>query len=167
MTSRLRGDVAALVVAACAVLSGCTIGQSSQSPQSHFAFPNSNVIPLGEAQGSATKLCGLLFVDWGSPDADDQDLATQRALEKSQGDLLINVRTDSSLFTVPMLFAICKTRVRGTSARMEVGRQILVPMNPAGGSPPPAAPPLTAGGCSQDSDCKAGRVCRSGACTSP
>jgi Cys-rich repeat protein len=158
---------ATLGLAALVTLAGCTFGQSAQSPQSHFAFPNSNVVPLGAAHGSATKLCGLLFIVWGSPDADDQELATQRALETSSGDLLINVRTDSSLFAVPYLFAICKTSVRGTAARMEVGRQVLLPMNPGAGPPPAPAPAPAAGGCTQDSDCKAGRVCRAGACTSP
>ena len=56
---------------------GCSFGSASISPSSHFAFPNSNVIPIGSASGSKTRLCGILFVQWGSPDGDDQEAATQ------------------------------------------------------------------------------------------
>lgn len=142
---------------------GCTLGSASQSPQSHFTFPNSNVIPLKEARGSSSKLCGLLGITPGAPDAEDQEAATREALDRSGGDLLINVRTDTRIFNA-FLFAICTTKVRGTAAKMEVGRQQLSPMS--GAQPPPVAPPR-AGGCTSDQDCKAGRVCREGACTSP
>ncbi len=153
---------------------GCSIGSAQQSPQSHFAFPNSNVIPLGPAEGTASKLCGILFINFGSPDAQDQEDATQQALSKANGDLLINVRTDSKLFMVPMLFATCSTTVRGTAARMEVGRQALGAVNTA--APPPAAvdpsnvpgpmPAAPRGGCASNFDCKGGRSCVAGQCVS-
>lgn len=185
------------VIAAIAVigLSGCTVGNSAQSPQSHFAFPNSNVIPIGESQGSHSKLCGLLIFNFGSPSGADQDIATKEALEKAKGDILINVRTDSNTFFFPGLFTVCTTSVQGTAAKMEIGRQQLGPMSsgtPASGgfvpstpapsstfvpatptatfvpsTPPVSPPPTPMSGCTSDADCKAGRVCRSGACTSP
>jgi hypothetical protein len=174
-------------------LSGCMQGSASQSPMSHFAFPNSNVIPIGPAEGSKSKLCGILFVNWGAPDADDQDNATREALEQTSGDLLINVRTDSKIFSIPMLFSICSTKVRGTSCKMEVGRQELSAMNPGANRPPPPrrpkprpaentddgaseppppppppAPPASrTSGCGSDNDCKGGRICREGSCVNP
>jgi len=154
-----------------ATLLGCTLGSSSQSPQSHFAFPNSNVVPLAEATGSNSRLCGLLLVTWGSPNGEDQDKATRDALESGNGDILINVRTESSLFFVPYLFAICTTKVRGTAAKMEVGRQQLGAMNTATPArPPPPPPPVSApqvGGCTNDQACKGQRVCIQGVCANP
>ena len=185
LKTRLAVFIGAL--AAGATVLGCSFGASSQSPMSHFAFPNSNVVPLGSARGSASKLCGLLFVTWGSPDADDQEHATREALEASGGDLLINVRTDSKVFFVPMLISICTTKVRGTACKMEVGRQQLSAMNPGANPPPQAAPPLAPaaaapptpaspqpppvaparGGCASDADCKTGRICKDRACVNP
>ena len=168
-----------LPLAALAVLvlsTGCSFGAASISPSSHFAFPNSNVIPIGSASGSKTRLCGILFVNWGSPDGDDQEAATQRALKKSGGDILINVRTDSQIFSIPMLFSLCITKVQGTAAKMEVGRQQLDAFTqPGDRGPPPAPPPAhvpaaappAGGGCSTDADCKGGRACVNGACAWP
>ena len=109
-------------------LTGCSIGFSAVAPQSHFTFPNSNVVPIGEAHGSNSKLCGLLFVVWGAPDGDDQQRALNQALSQSGGDLLINVRTDAKTFMVPYLFATCSTHVSGTAVKMEIGEQDLSAM---------------------------------------
>jgi len=142
-------------------LSGCVFASASQSPQSHFVFPNSNVIPLSESEGSTSKLCGLLIVQFAGPDADDQETATREALAKSNGDVLINVRTSTKMINFGVA-TICTTTVQGTAAKMEVGRQVLT------GAPAPAATPApTSGGCESDSDCKGNRVCRSGACVNP
>jgi hypothetical protein len=152
---------------------GCSFGAASISPSSHFAFPNSNVIPIGSASGKKTRLCGILFIQWGSPDGDDQEAATQRALKESGGDILINVRTDSQIFFIPYLFSLCITKVQGTAAKMEVGRQQLDAFTrpPDDRPPPPAAPPPAqpppGGGCSSDADCKGGRACINGACAWP
>jgi hypothetical protein len=160
----------AVMIGIWATTTGCSFGAASISPTSHFAFPNSNVIPIGQASGSKTRLCGLLLIQWGSPDGDDQEAATQEALEKSGGDILINVRTDSQIFMIPYLFSLCITSVQGTAAKMEVGRQSLgaFTQDPHSGAPPPAAPPPAAqpvaGGCTSNNDCKGGRACVNGAC---
>jgi hypothetical protein len=173
--------IALALAAGFAVAYGCSFGFASLAPQSHFAFPNSNVIPLGHAEGSKSKLCGLLFINWGSPDGDDQEEATREALEQAHGDILINVRTEASTFMIPYLFAICSTKVQGTAAKMEVGRQQLTAFTsgaPPAAAPAPAAPPPAAlatpvsmpppgGGCTRDTDCKGDRICSAGACTAP
>jgi hypothetical protein len=161
-------------------LAGCSFGSASISPMSHFAFPNSNVIPIGEAKGSHTRLCGLLIINWGSPDGDDQQIAIEEALEETGGDILINVRTDSQLFMIPYLFALCITSVRGTAAKMEIGRQQLDAFTTPGQPPPAAAPPPAVapppaiaappaprpvpGGCKTDAECKGDRICEAGVC---
>jgi len=173
---------------AASALSGCTLGSSSQSPISHFAFPSSNIIPIGPAHGQVSKLCGILFVTWSSPDSDDLDEATRQALESTNGDLLINIRTDSKVFTIPMIVSVCTTKVRGTSCKTEVGRQVIpvvtaAPPPPLPPPPPPpqvvvapapasapapmAAPPARPNGCTSNDSCKAGRICRDGKCVNP
>lgn len=119
----VRLTVCTLVLIICV---GCKIGSGAQRVvQSHFAYPNSNVIPIGTAQGSKSRLCGLLFINWGAPDYDDMDQAINRALTSTGGDLLINMRTDQKIFTIPFLFTVCITNVSGTAAKMEIGRQRL------------------------------------------
>ena len=157
-------------------LASCGFGASSQSPSSHFVYPNSNVIPLGAAEGTTRRLCGILFVNWGTPDADDQDSATRDALEASGGDLIINVRTDTTLFFA-WFFSLCTTHVRGIAAKMEIGRQQLgpgsgaapplppptpevTPVPPVPPPPPPPRPSTLPDECATNSDCKGGLVCR-------
>lgn len=160
----------ALLPAIVMFLVSCTMGASSSYPASHFAFPNSNVVPIGRAKGSHTRLCGLLVVNWGAPDGDDQEEATLEALNRSGGDILINVRSDNRIFMVPYLFTLCMTKVQGTAARMEVGRQELEAYSSHGrGQARPASrtahPPVS--GCASDVDCKLGRVCRDARCVYP
>src|SRR3972149_4073290 len=117
----------ALVIVTSMALIGCVLPSTAvMVPSSKFVYPNSNVIPVGEVSGSKRKLCGLLFINWGAPDGDDQLRASENALEEMQGaDLVIDMRVSSSIFVFPGLFSICSTSVQGTAAKMEVGRQIL------------------------------------------
>ncbi|MBS2017708.1 MAG: hypothetical protein JST00_32820 [Deltaproteobacteria bacterium] len=184
MMKRATSTLRALTPVSLAVtlLSGCTLGSSSQSPQSHFAYPNSNVIPMGEARGSHSRLCGLLIFNWGAPDGDDQEAATKEALERANADILINVRTDSAQQIIPMLINICKVSVRGTAAKMEVGRQQLSAINTAAAAPlpPPPRVPVAApvppppplqgspgASCVRDTECAGDdQVCERGQCAS-
>ena len=163
------------------ITTGCSIGSSSAGSASHFVYPNSNVTPIGEAKGEVSKLCGILFVNFGSPTGADQQKAIDQALQTSGGDVLINLRTDSKVFLVPMLFSMCSVNVTGTAARMEVGKQALsatnrgtTPMPAPAMAPAPATAPVVApaavpvaGGCTNDTQCKGSRVCSAGQCVSP
>ena len=104
----------------------CVYGFSASQPSSHFAYPNSNVRPIGEATGKRTKLCGLLFFNVGTPNLADQEMAVSRALQSSNGDMLLDMQIDSKQFLFPYLFSTCTTRVYGTAATMEIGTQQLI-----------------------------------------
>jgi hypothetical protein len=91
-------------------------------PQSHFDYPNSNVIPLGKVAGEASSsaLFSFPFLD-----SNLKEKAIRNALEqKPDADILINYmqfqkRTD-------ILFIHTLTlRVEGTAAKMEIGMQKL------------------------------------------
>jgi hypothetical protein len=91
-------------------------------PQSHFDYPNSNVIPLGRVTGEAsyTTIFSMPFAD-----SDLIKAAIKDALQKKPGaDMLINYmefqdRTD--VFIVHIL----TVRVEGTAVKMEIGKQKL------------------------------------------
>jgi hypothetical protein len=154
-------------------------------PSSRFVYPNSNVTAMTESKGSHTKLCGLFFIPFGTPDADDVDTANREAVEKVQGaNLMIDVRADTSLTMILYGFLnICSVKVQGTAAKMEVGRQALDAAPAAQAckrdkdcpgdqecrqnrcAPPNAAPQRQA--CKRDKDCKGDDICNNGFCEAP
>ena len=120
------GVFAGLLCSIAGALVGCTVGTGAyQRPQSHFDFPNSNVIPLGQAHGEATTTAiGRLSI----MDADLQEQAIQNALKQKGGDLLIDVTYTYKITSFPLLFIpIYSTTINvdGTACKMEIGKQIL------------------------------------------
>jgi len=99
---RFRGltRLAALVLPAL-LLGACYFGSMSRIPQTHFTYPNSNVIPLGETRGSATKLCGLGF-QWAAPGGEEGNRAIEEALRRKGGDLLINAQMEAGTWNIPL-----------------------------------------------------------------
>lgn len=106
--------------------SACAIANTAAFvPQSHFDFPNSNIIPIGPAKGEATNF--RIFVP-SNVDADLEETAYQRALQQTGGDLLIDVYKTSVTRMLSLLyFQIYWTtlEVDGTAAKMEIGKQKL------------------------------------------
>lgn len=97
--------------------------------QSHFTFPNSNVIPLGTGKGTA-KVHGDIynFPDVGSATTN----AMEQAIKSKGGDLMINVMINTVTTTTTVIsggdFSISfdvDITVQGTVAKMEVGKQML------------------------------------------
>src|SRR5712691_1130516 len=79
---------------------GCTVVSSAWLyPQSHFDYPNSNVIPLGSTRGEATKTA-VFF-----PTIMDGDLkqeAIQSALQAKGGDILIDFVQSTKVVYIPI-----------------------------------------------------------------
>lgn len=110
---------ASLLVAA----TGCTrVFLTGFDAQSHYDYPNSNVIPLGKVEGESSKTFIL------SPpliDAEMQEAAIKNALSKKPGaDILINY-TEFQEITPVLFITTLKYRVEGTAAKMEIGTQKL------------------------------------------
>lgn len=126
MNKTIRGLLMLGVLFFALACTACSYGNGYRINSTHFAYPNSNVVPLGEVEGSSTRLCGLLFINWGSAGGDDVDSAIEDAMHAEAGaDLLINADVETGQFYFPYLFSTCYASVRGTAARMEVGRQEL------------------------------------------
>lgn|SRR3990167_3201858 len=118
------GIFAGVLFSMAGALVGCTVGSGAyQRPQSHFDFPNSNVIPLGQAHGEATTSAfGRLSI----MDADLQEQAILNALKEKGGDLLINVTYTYKLTAFPIIPIYTTTiTADGTACKMEIGKQIL------------------------------------------
>ena len=95
--------------------------------QTDFVYPNSNVqqIDSQRVTGSASKLCGLLIFNWGTPDVVLLNKAIDKAKSKAGADLLINANYSSSIFSIPPLFSVCSAEATGYPATMEIGKQEL------------------------------------------
>jgi hypothetical protein len=118
-----------LIIMACfgvAVSSaGCTIGSATWPvSHSHFAYPNSNIIPLGHVKGEASQFYLLhdMVVD---PTLHEQ--AVQAAIKQKGGDLLLDyhVRYDVKQYLPMFLLTESTWVVEGTAAKMEIGKQTL------------------------------------------
>jgi hypothetical protein len=90
-------------------------------PQSHFEYPNSNVVPLGKAVGKASV---TKFMAYPFKTAELEEEAINNALQQSGGDILINYMVFEER-TVFLVFQTLTLRVEGTAAKMEVGTQKL------------------------------------------
>lgn len=110
--------------------SGCVIpAGNARVNSSHFVYPNSNVTAGHEAEGSVTRLCGILIFSWNGYPPSATETAYNRAIQQQSGDLLINASESRTTVILPLpflpLIQICNTSVQGTVAKMEVGTQEL------------------------------------------
>lgn len=113
------------VVGVCSILvmAGCSHTFGSYVPNAQFAYPNSNIKPLGTVQAKVTKT--------GSPPVltlEDVKKAYNDALSQAEGaNILINYKEDTTWTSVPLpLFpSTVEYRIEGTAARMEVGTKAL------------------------------------------
>lgn len=125
MNKRQRTVLSAAFLPLLALMSGCTmIHMSYPVAQSHFQYPNSNVTPMGHTSGSATTVGFMPAIQ----DADMEEKAINMALAKTGGDLLIDYHLTTDVKLIPLMFIqlyATTVTVEGTSAKMEIGKQLL------------------------------------------
>ena len=121
----LERRLSALLWVVLLVGSGCTVASGAfVHGQSHYAFPNSNVVPLGNATGEASKVS--LFMPVIADGKMVQD-AVQRAMRAKGGDLMIDY-VEEQRTTAFLFLYVTTVTIRGTAAKMEVGVQGLEPV---------------------------------------
>lgn len=107
-------------------VSGCTIGSNAWlNPQSHFDYPNSNIVPIGRAQAEASGEMGLFPT---TMDADLMEQVINDAIKQKGGDMLIDYTLTTIIKMYPIVFLnFYQTtyKVDGTVAKMEVGKKTL------------------------------------------
>ncbi len=107
------------------VFTGCQQGQSTHiGPESHFAYPNSNVTPLGPVKVKVPGGGGLL-----PPmlDSKTELTAYNKALAQASGaDLIIDYIMIYKTYSFVLLpFYWSDLELEGTAAKMQVGKQVL------------------------------------------
>lgn len=121
---RWMGQVAMMVAVMCS-MSGCTMKMGMYFPNDRFAYPNSNVEPLGHVTGWASES------GWFSAPMVDKklmDAAISDALKQKGGDMLINYKMTTSVTMIPIpivSYFITELKVDGTAAKMTIGKQEL------------------------------------------
>jgi hypothetical protein len=98
-------------------------------PQSHYTFPNSNVIPIGTATATARR-SGTMY---SFPDVQGaMKEAIDKAIRSKGGDLMINVSTNGVLTSTTTISGtsynisyLLEMEVSGTVATMDIGKQNL------------------------------------------
>ncbi len=115
-----------LAVALSFLIIGCSMKMGSYAEKTHFAYPNSNIKPLGEVSSSLSR---TTFIIPPMITADDVRMLISDALKKKPGaDLIINYSTDTQLTIIPIpIFSIytMEMTLSGTAVSMEVGRKEL------------------------------------------
>lgn len=112
-----------IIVLLAFTFSGCTYKIGQFMPNSHFAFPNSNVKPLGHVSAEVSKItiCAPAMVD-----KEMIDEVMDKALKQKGGDLLINYKNTTSVTFFPSIpIFITRVRLEGTACKMTIGRQYL------------------------------------------
>ena len=109
-----------LAIAAVA-LCGCLQTSSSRVLSTRFAFPNSDLTPIGPVKNETTQFSVLFFPTMDKAAFDE---LTQGALKQDGGDTLVDyVLTTTVIYPILPIY-YTKYDVEGTSVRVvEIGRQ--------------------------------------------
>ena len=126
VSSFVRVAASTAVVAGLAACAGPSMFYPSA--QSHFDFPNSNVIPVGPAKGVASRSYIMPFQVPSFNDPYMLKEAQAQAIKSRGGDLLIDQSISMKSMMVPLPFIQIVTvdmEVEGTVAKMEIGKKSL------------------------------------------
>jgi len=108
------------------VFTGCQVAQVTQlGPQSHFAYPNSNVTPLGPAKAKVSGGSGLQMP---MPTSRSDVAVYNKAISQVNGaNLVVDYIKTFKVYVFPLLpfFYWSAAEIEGTAAKMEVGKQQL------------------------------------------
>ncbi|MFN3077046.1 MAG: hypothetical protein ABT940_09250 [Alphaproteobacteria bacterium] len=112
-----------------ALLSACS-GPSIWVPiaQTNYAFPNSNVVPVGTAKATATRSYVVPFQTPRFADAVAYAQLRDQALKSKNADILVDAEYHATTTIVPLyivnIWTVNET-LEGTAAKMEIGKRDL------------------------------------------
>ncbi len=127
MISFLGKKKMTVVFVICAfMLTGCAVGGTARlKPNSHFAYPNSNIKALGPVKGEASTLSIMMPTILTGAMMEE---AYKSALASSGGDMIIDAVEVSTTRLIPLLYInlyYSTFTVEGTAAKMDLGQQKL------------------------------------------
>jgi len=120
-----RAIYVSMLVLILAISAGCSTTSVNFRTESNFAYPNSNVIPLGTVRGESTSMACALGMP-ASVTSTMKDEAVKNALQQKQGDLLVNYLEFSKITNLVVIPLTCASyAVEGVAAKMQIGTQKL------------------------------------------
>lgn len=113
-------------LAALAVLqAGCSTTRGTFQPNTHFAFPNSNVRPLGHISANVKE--GSFIIPPELTKEKALKLISDALAQKPGADMILNYRLDTTYTVYPFysipIYIVQDIKIEGTAAKMEVGEQ--------------------------------------------
>jgi len=105
------------------VSAGCSLTVGKFDTNTHFAYPNSNITPLGQVKVATSKTSVLLPPDITYNEV--KELIDKGLAQKPGADLIINYKVDTTLTSYLGFFYSMEMILSGTAVKMEVGKQEL------------------------------------------
>ncbi|MFI3190279.1 hypothetical protein BCS42_06975 [Crenothrix sp. D3] len=102
---------------------GCSTTQGSFQPNTHFAYPNSNIEPLGHI--SATTSEGQFLIPPTLSKETVLKLMNDALAQKPGADMIVNYRLDTT-YTMYPFYYVQTIKLEGTAAKMQVGEKDLM-----------------------------------------
>lgn len=104
------------------VITGCAVTAGHFNTETHFSFPNSNVVPLGQVKSTMSRW-SFLFPNVTGDEA--LGLMKEAIAQQSGADLVINYVLDTKTTIFPPFIYKTDMVLEGTAAKMEIGEQEL------------------------------------------
>lgn len=104
------------------LITGCAVTAGRFNTETHFSFPNSNVVPLGQVKSTMSRWSFLLPNVTGD---DALGLMKEALAQQSGTDLVINYVLDTKTTIFPLFIYKTDMVLEGTAAKMEIGEQEL------------------------------------------
>ena len=108
-----------LVVLA-ATQAACSVTRGNFQTNTHFAYPNSNITPLGHIK--ATSKQGSFLIPPELTKDDIQKLMNDALAQKPGADMIVNYRLDTTYTLFPFYY-LREIKIEGTAAKMQLGEQ--------------------------------------------
>jgi hypothetical protein len=111
-----------IIASSVGLLAGCIVEGGRFSPESHFSFPNSTVVPLGQVKATRSRW-SVLTPSLSGDDA--LELMREALAQKAGADLIIDYVLDTTTTIFPPFIYKTDMVFEGTAVKMTIGRQEL------------------------------------------
>ncbi len=106
---------------------GCSMTRGTFQPNTHFAYPNSNVRPLGHIVANTKEGSFIIAPELTKEKA--LKLVNDALAQKPGADMIVNYRLDTTYTVYPFyglpLYIVQDIKIEGTAAKMDVGEQAI------------------------------------------
>ena len=111
-----------IIASSVGLLTGCTVTGGRFSHESHFSFPNSTVVPLGQVKATRSQWS---FLTPSLSGDDALGLMREALAQQADADLIIDYVVDTTITIFPPFIYKTDMVFEGRAAKMTIGRQEL------------------------------------------